>query len=96
MFKLYHQKTLIGTVLDADANGFSMHGIVELSTDAEPFKPIFAFFQDRSIPKDMEPPFPEELLENWFMEKDGGDPEEIGIPGVFEMEGKTHIMWRYY
>lgn len=60
LFKLYHQKTLVGNVLDADANGFSMHGLVELTADAEMFRPIFAFFQDRSIPKNMEPPLLEE------------------------------------
>lgn len=96
MYKLYHDETLIGQVKTASANGFAMHGVIVLTSDAKKYEPIFEFFQNEDRPEGQDPPFEEQLLEHWFIENESGSKEEIGLPGIFDMNGQKHIMWRYY
>lgn len=93
--KLYHNSTLIGTITDACANGFDMHGIINLLPSAEQYKPIFEYFQNQERPQPEEPPFEEHLLENWFIENEQNRRQEIGLPGIFDLDNRKHIMWRY-
>lgn len=96
MMKLYHGSTLIGLVKDACPNGFEMHGIIELTSEAEKFKELFEYWTDENQPEDVDPPFPEEMLFNWFIETEAGERKEIGLPGIFDEEGRKDIMWRYF
>lgn len=94
--KLYHGNTLIGTITDACANGFDMHGIINLSPSAEQYKSIFKYFHDKERPQSEEPPFAEHLLENCFIENEQNQRQEIGLPGIFDLDNRKHIMWRYF
>ncbi len=94
--KLYHASTLLGTITRSEANGFEMVGLIELTKDSEKFKELFAYICDEKRDKKKEPPFPKDMLENWFVQKDGGEKEEIGLPGVYQEGDETEIRWRYY
>ena len=94
--KLYHRATLIGLVKEAGANGFEMQGCIELTSDAEKYKALFKYWTDPKLRLDVDPPFPEEMLHSWFIETEAGERKEIGLPGIYEDEGSTDIIWRYF
>lgn len=88
--KLFHKDTLIGTITNPSLDGLEMLGDIELTQAADEFKPIFDFFLiEENL--ELEPPFPEEKLWNWFVVDEAGSREEIGLPYI---EGKD-ISWRY-
>jgi hypothetical protein len=94
--KLYHGETLIGTIRRAAPSGMELGGQIELTPIAEKYSELFAFIVDKKRERSMEPPFPEEMLENWFVENDEGVREEIGLPGIYKEADRTEIYWRYY
>ncbi|MBA4079007.1 MAG: hypothetical protein C0508_28510 [Cyanobacteria bacterium PR.023] len=94
--KLYHGNTLVGIITNACDNGFDMHGFINLLPSAEQYKPIFEYFQNQERPQSEEPPFEEHLLENWFIEDEQNQRQEIGLPGIFDLDNRKHIMWRYF
>ncbi|CAN5683455.1 hypothetical protein BH10CYA1_BH10CYA1_03330 [soil metagenome] len=63
---------------------------MELTVAAAPFKPVFEFFCSEEA-NETDPPFADQLLENWFIEDEDGKREEIGMP---EIKGKD-IFWRF-
>jgi hypothetical protein len=95
MYKLYHNDILIGTVSQASANGFKMHGSVEFTDAATAYLDVFAFFAKDEAELE-EPPFSDEILENWFMEDSDGVRREIGLPGIAPVNGENDIWWRYF
>ena len=89
-FKLFHKNTLIGTITNSSVDGLEMLGDIELTKEADEFKPIFDFFLvEENL--EQEPPFPVEKLWNWFVVDQAGNREEIGLPHI---EGKD-ISWRF-
>ena len=93
--KPFHGETLIGTITDSGPDGMGLCGFIELSSNADEYGELFAYFDDQKRDHTKEPPFPEEMLWNWFVEKDDGAREEIGLPGVHRGVDKTEIYWRY-
>ncbi|CAN5361395.1 hypothetical protein BH11CYA1_BH11CYA1_35930 [soil metagenome] len=96
MLNLYHNSTRVGTITDASSNGFDTHGIIKLLPSSEQYKPIFEYFQNQERPKSDAPPFEEHFLENWFIENEQNQLQEIGLPGIFDLDHRKHIMWRYF
>lgn len=93
--KVYHGNTSIGTIFDAGPDGLGMCGFVDLTAEAGRYMDIFAYSDDEKRDPTKEPPFLKEMFWNWFVEKEGGENDEIGLPGVHKETGKTEIYWRY-
>ncbi len=68
-------------------------GTIQLTKEAEKFSELFAFFMDAKNDA-VDPSYAEEMLWNWFVEDDKGARDEIGLPGLYEKDGKTLIYWR--
>lgn len=68
--KLYHQKTLIGTISKPihDGSALAMVGDIELTDAAKAYQEVLAFFLDHDKRRHQEPPFSMDLTENWFIE----------------------------
>jgi len=96
MLKLFHNDILIGLIPESDANGMDMHGLIELTADAAPYQPLFAWWTDPNRQRGQEPPFPEEQLENWFVEDEQGERQEIGLPGIYTQNNRLEILWRHF
>ncbi len=96
MMKLFHNSTLIGEVKNACPNGFEMHGIIELTDQAKAYDDLFKYWTDENTPDEEDPPFPEKMLNNWFIEDEDGEKKEIGLPGVFDRNNRKEILWRYF
>lgn len=93
MLKLYHNSTLVGNIVSHTANGFWFNGTIELTPEFEPYKDLFKWWSDEDRPTGEEPPFPEDVLENWFVETPEEGKKEIGLPGIYEDQ---KISWRYF
>jgi hypothetical protein len=92
VFKLYHRTKLIGIIKNVFVDGLEMGGDVELAAEAEPYKPLFAFLTDDEKAM-QEPPFPESMLEGWFIEDEQGVRREIGAPAI---SAEMEVYWRYF
>jgi hypothetical protein len=93
--QLYHNANLLGLVTEICANGFDMHGLIELTPKAENEKYQYLWASEYCREGVALDP-PEEIQENWFMVDEAGRCLEIGLPGIFAKDGQTHIMWRWY
>ena len=93
LLKLYHNSTLVGNIVSHSANGFWWHGTIELTSAAEEYQSVFDWWTDENRDKSKEPPFPEEILENWYVESPDKGKQPIGLPGVYK---DNKISWRYF
>lgn len=91
MLKLFHGNDLIGLIRNEMHDELAMVGDVDLTPQAAAYKDVFAFFNDPEKRVKEDPPFADELLENWFVEDEKGERTGIDAPAVND---KGEIWWR--
>ncbi|MCW3098219.1 MAG: hypothetical protein JWL77_3837 [Chthonomonadaceae bacterium] len=89
--KLYHKELLLGEITDVGTDQPWMMGSIQFTPQAATYQDFFAFMTDESNAME-EPPFSEDLLENWFIEDELGKKQEIEFPAVHE---DNTIEWRW-
>ena len=67
-----------------------------LTDQAKAYDDLFKYWTDENTPDEEDPPFPEKMLNNWFIEDEDGEKKEIGLPGVFDRNNRKEILWRYF
>lgn len=93
MLKLYHGSELIGLVQKTGPDNLSwMVGTIELTSAAENYKDLFAFFGAEEKLPHAKTHFPAGLLKDWNIEVEDGKQKQIDIPGIYE-DGE--IFWRW-
>lgn len=93
MLKLFHNSTLLGTITGYHVYGFWWRGDIELTEAAESFQEVFIWFTSENRPMGQEPPFAEDILEDWYIETPGKGKRSIGLPGIYRTK---RIIWRYF
>jgi len=73
MLKLFHSSNLVCVIRNELHDELAMTGDVDLTPQAATYKDVFAFFNDPEKRTKEDPPFADELLENWFVENEDGD-----------------------
>lgn len=95
MYKLFHEKHLIGIIPAPYPDGLAMQGSVELTEKAADYKELFDYWVDDNKDPKTEEKFSDALFENWFVEDEDGAKHSIGLPAIFPENGKHEIAWRY-
>jgi ribA/ribD-fused uncharacterized protein len=89
--KLFHNDLLLAYITDVGSDQPWMFGAVLLTPQAAEYMDFFSFMTDESKVLE-EPPFAEDLDENWFIEDAGGKRQAIDFPAVHE---DNTIYWRW-
>ncbi len=89
-FNLYYRKTLIGTISNVFTDQPWFIGDIEVTAAFEEFREGFAFLtdEDNEDRLSVEPPID---LENWFIEDDHGNSEEV----LLAIHDGHEIWWRW-
>ena len=92
MLSLFHENILIGRIQNAVADGSALAtvGDIELTEEAANYKELLEFFLDDDKRSFEDPPFSNELMENWFIEDEQGHREPIDVPLINE---NNEIWW---
>jgi len=90
MLKLYHKFELIGFINNPAPDGLGMVGEIQLTEAAERYREAFAFMTDDEK-RSANPPFDEDVFENWFIEDENGVRQATIFPAVHD-DGE--IYWR--
>lgn len=82
--KLYHGDKLIGVIRNLDMDWPNMIGSIELTQEAEPYKPAWEYFIEQGgVVDDVPFPVPDGLLDDWFVEDENGNRSETDLPAVY-------------
>ncbi len=73
----------------------SMHGLIEMTEVAHVFNPVFAFMRNNDATEADEAAIDPDNLEHWYISNEQGERTQIGPPGIFDKDGKKHILWRF-
>lgn len=94
--KLFHREEVVGTITNIEVmDMFNWTGDIELTPAAAAFSEMFAYYDDEKArdpesPNDDELPFPEELLDHWFIEDENGK-RSISWPVI---RNGNEVYWR--
>lgn len=90
--KLLHKKQVLGIIKNVVPEEMGLAGDIELSSSAEPYKPLFDFLVNEELNHE-EPPFDKALLEDWSIEDDNGIEKPIWAPAL--SNNYKIIVWRW-
>ncbi len=89
--KLFHGSKLIGLIDNPVPDELAHVGDITLSPEAAAYAELFAFFNDDEKRWSTEPPFKQDLLEDWVVEDEQGNRDDVAVPVI---NGKGEIWWR--
>lgn len=89
--KLFHKDKLIGTIENPIPDELAHVGDITLTPNAVGYEELFAFFNDDEKRWSVEPPFKQELLDDWIVEDEQGKRTEVDVPVINQSGG---IWWR--
>ena len=94
--KLFHESDLVGIIPEYCANGFHMHGLVELTEMAAKYKNVLDYWASPNKDPKVEESIPWDQFEGWCVESEDGARQSITPPWIGMENGRLAIHWRYF